>query len=125
MRLKRACDIVGILLALIIFAIPMAIVALTVRATSQGPAPYWSQRLSRGKRVLSMPKFRTRRTDTPVTGGHLLGNAARHLTPIGGFLTPEKVALNAEYFKRQSFLFDLRILSLTAIKVVGAAGVKH
>jgi len=38
---------------------------------------------------------------------------------------PDKVALDVEYLKRQSFVFDLRILCLTAIKVLGAAGVQH
>lgn len=188
MLLKRACDIAGVFLALVIFSIPMAFVALAVRATSKGPALYWSERVGRGNRVFSMPKFRTMRIDTPVVATHLLGDAARHLTPIGSFLRktsldelpqlwcilkgdmsfvgprpalynqddliaartaknvhlllpgltgwaqvngrdelaiPEKVALDAEYLKRRSFLFDLRILGLTAIKVVGATGVQH
>lgn len=38
---------------------------------------------------------------------------------------PHKVALDAEYLKRQSFLFDLRILVMTALKVVGGSGVQH
>ena len=38
---------------------------------------------------------------------------------------PEKVALDAEYLRRQGFIFDLRILFMTAIKVARAAGVKH
>ncbi|MFN7092071.1 MAG: sugar transferase [Allorhizobium sp.] len=38
---------------------------------------------------------------------------------------PEKVKLDAEYLRRQSFWFDLRILGITALKVVGAADVKH
>ena len=38
---------------------------------------------------------------------------------------PQKVALDVEYLKRQSFLFDLRILFLTALKVVGQSGVSH
>lgn len=188
MLLKRACDVAGVLLALVVFALPMAIVALAVRATSQGPALYWSQRVGRNNRLFSMPKFRTMRIDTPVVATHLLGDAARHLTPIGSFLRktsldelpqlwcilkgdmsfvgprpalfnqddliaartaknvhsllpgltgwaqvngrdelaiPEKVAFDVEYLQRQSFLFDLRILGLTAIKVVGAAGVQH
>ncbi|PYB77908.1 UDP-phosphate galactose phosphotransferase [Rhizobium wuzhouense] len=186
--MKRTCDIVGVLLALIIFAVPMAIVALAVRATSQGPVLYWSQRVGRGNGMFSMPKFRTMRTDTPVVATHLLGDAARHLTPIGSFLRKtsldelpqlwcilkgdmsfvgprpalfnqddliaartarnvhsllpgltgwaqvngrdeltiqDKVTFDAEYLERRSFLFDLRILSLTAIRVVGAAGVQH
>jgi len=188
MLLKRACDVAGVLLALVVFAVPMAIVALAVRATSKGPALYWSQRVGRDNRLFSMPKFRTMLTDTPVVATHLLGDAKKHLTPIGSFLRktsldelpqlwcilkgdmsfvgprpalfnqddlitartarnvhsllpgltgwaqvngrdelaiPEKVALDAEYLRRRSFLFDLRILGLTAIKVLGAAGVQH
>ena len=38
---------------------------------------------------------------------------------------PLKVAYDAEYLRRQSFVFDLRILILTALKVAGARGVSH
>ena len=36
-----------------------------------------------------------------------------------------KVALDAEYSKRQSILFDLRIMALTVVKVLQADSVKH
>ncbi len=38
---------------------------------------------------------------------------------------PEKVRLDAEYLQRRSFMFDLRIILLTALKVVGRDGVTH
>ena len=38
---------------------------------------------------------------------------------------PEKVKLDAEYLRRRSFLFDLRILWMTAINVIGSKGVSH
>ncbi len=38
---------------------------------------------------------------------------------------PEKVALDAEYLRRQSLWFDLRILWLTAVKVLRRDGVSH
>lgn len=38
---------------------------------------------------------------------------------------PLKVAYDAEYLRRQSFVFDLRILVMTALKVAGAKGVSH
>lgn len=38
---------------------------------------------------------------------------------------PDKVAFDAEYLRRQNLLFDLRILAMTAIKVVGGSGVRH
>ncbi len=38
---------------------------------------------------------------------------------------PQKVALDAEYLKRQSFWFDIKILWLTFLKVVQRDGVSH
>ena len=38
---------------------------------------------------------------------------------------PEKVALDMEYMERQSFWFDLRILWLTFLKVIGQDGITH
>lgn len=38
---------------------------------------------------------------------------------------PDKVALDVEYLRRHSFLFDLRILWLTVVKVIRRDGVSH
>ena len=38
---------------------------------------------------------------------------------------PEKVTLDVEYLRRRSFLFDLRILWLTVVKVLRRDGVSH
>ena len=38
---------------------------------------------------------------------------------------PDKVALDVEYMNRQSFLFDLKILWLTLLKVVKQDGISH
>lgn len=38
---------------------------------------------------------------------------------------PQKVQLDAEYLQRQSFLFDLKILWMTALKVLARDGVSH
>lgn len=38
---------------------------------------------------------------------------------------PEKVALDAEYLKRQGFWFDIKILWLTFLRVVRSDGVSH
>ena len=40
-------------------------------------------------------------------------------------LIPKKVDLDVEYLKRCSFLFDIRILWLTFIKVIRRSGVSH
>jgi O-antigen biosynthesis protein WbqP len=38
---------------------------------------------------------------------------------------PEKVALDAEYLRQRSFWFDMRIIWLTLVKVLGREGVTH
>lgn len=38
---------------------------------------------------------------------------------------PEKVRFDAEYASRQSFVFDLRIIIMTIVKVFGRSGVSH
>ncbi len=38
---------------------------------------------------------------------------------------PQKVAIEVEYLQQQSFLFDLKILCMTFLKVVQCAGVTH
>ena len=37
----------------------------------------------------------------------------------------QKVQLDAEYLQRRSFLFDLKIIWMTALKVIGSDGVSH
>ena len=38
---------------------------------------------------------------------------------------PEKVDLDVEYMERQSFLFDMKILLMTVLKVIRRDGVSH
>lgn len=72
--------------ALVVLAVPMAAVAIAVRATSKGPALYWSDRVGRNSVVFRMPKFRSMRIETPAVATHLLTDTTAWLTPIGGFL---------------------------------------
>lgn len=84
--MKRAFDFVMALGALIVFALPMLAVAIAVRATSKGPAIYWSDRVGRDNKLFRMPKFRSMRIETPAVATHLLSDTTAWLTPIGGFL---------------------------------------
>ena len=61
-------------------------IGLCVRATSPGPAIYWSDRVGQRNRIFKMPKFRTMRIDTPAVATHLLADPDKVLTPIGSFL---------------------------------------
>lgn len=186
--MKRLFDIVVVVFAGLVLALPVALVALAVRLTSPGPVLYWSDRVGRHNQIFRMPKFRSMRTDTPAVATHLLDNPAQWLTPIGSFLRkssldelpqlwsilvgdmslvgprpalfnqddlialrteagvhelppgltgwaqvngrdeipiPQKVALDAEYLRRRSLAFDIRILWMTAVKVLRSDGVTH
>ncbi len=186
--MKRLFDLIAVLFAVFLLALPILIVTLAVRLTSPGPALYWSNRVGRHNRIFKMPKFRSMRINTPAVATHLLQNPDHWLTPIGSFLRkssldelpqlwsilkgdmsfvgprpalfnqddlialrtelgvhelvpgltgwaqvngrdelpiPQKVHLDAEYMQRQSLLFDLKILWMTALKVRAGAGVSH
>jgi O-antigen biosynthesis protein WbqP len=84
--MKRLMDLLGGIMAVLLLAVPISIVAILVRLTSQGSVLYWSDRVGRNNVVFKMPKFRTMRMDTPAVATHLLPDPKSFLTPIGGFL---------------------------------------
>ena len=84
--MKRLFDTTFSLLTLIVFSLPMLLVAALVKMTSAGPVLYWSNRVGRDNIIFKMPKFRTMRIDTPAVATHLLDNPDQWLTPVGGFL---------------------------------------
>lgn len=85
-NMKRIFDVFMSLLALIFLGIPLLIVAVAVKLTSNGPVLYWSDRIGRNNNIFKMPKFRTMLIDTPAVATHLLANPDQYLTPIGKFL---------------------------------------
>ena len=84
--MKRVFDLALALFVFAALAFPMAIVALLVRLTSEGPALYWSKRIGQNNKIFLMPKFRSMRINTPQVATHLLANPKAHLTPIGDFI---------------------------------------
>lgn len=72
--MKRIFDCIVSLFLLGIWVFPMLIIALLVKATSQGPVLYWSDRVGKGNTIFKMPKFRTMKINTPALATHLLTN---------------------------------------------------
>jgi O-antigen biosynthesis protein WbqP len=83
---KRLFDLSLALAVAALLTLPFALVWLAVRATSPGPALYWSDRVGKNNRIFRMPKFRSMQVGTPAVATHLLADARTHLTPIGSFL---------------------------------------
>lgn len=84
--MKRVLDVLLASLATLVFILPFLFLAILVKLTSPGPILYWSNRVGRGNKIFSMPKFRTMLVDTPVVATHLLHDPDKYLSPIGGFL---------------------------------------
>jgi O-antigen biosynthesis protein WbqP len=83
---KRFVDVSLASVSLAALALPMAAVAIVIRATSPGPALHWSRRVGKDNCEFRMPKFRTMRTDTPQLPTHLMTQARSYLTPVGRLL---------------------------------------
>jgi O-antigen biosynthesis protein WbqP len=186
--MKRVFDLMLTFVVILILMLPLTLVWLAVRLTSNGPALYWSDRVGRDNVIFRMPKFRSMRVGTPAVATHLLNDPKVFLTPIGSFLRkssldelpqlwsilrgdmsfvgprpalfnqddlialrtefgvdqllpgltgwaqvngrdelpiPKKVALDVEYMQRQSLWFDIKIIWMTALKVLKRDGVSH
>jgi len=84
--MKRVFDFLLACLSILLLAIPICIVFILVRLTSDGPALYWSDRVGKGNKIFKMPKFRTMIIGTPAVATHLLSDPSVYLTPVGPFL---------------------------------------
>jgi O-antigen biosynthesis protein WbqP len=84
--MKRLFDVILSIVLIIFLLVPMVIVALAVRLSSNGPILYWSNRIGERNVTFKMPKFRTMKTETPDIATHLMKDPQQFLSPIGGFL---------------------------------------
>lgn len=78
MRLKRAVDVVGAAIGLLVAAVPMAVIALVVRASMGSPVLFRQARPGQHGALFDLVKFRTMRAGD--------GDDAARLTPVGRWL---------------------------------------
>ncbi len=79
-------DIVGSVMALVIFALPMLIIAIVIRVESRGAAIFRQRRAGFRGKPFTMWKFRTMRTDVDPYGQSPHGADDPRLTRVGRFL---------------------------------------
>ena len=70
--MKRRFDLIAGSCAALLLLLPLVLVALAVRLTSQGPALYRSDWVGRNNKIFKMPKFRSMQIGTPAVANHLL-----------------------------------------------------
>ena len=84
--LKRIFDIIVSLTTLMILALPMVIIMIIIKLTSEGPVFYSQVRLKHNQQPFSILKFRTMYTDAEINGpGWTTKNDPRR-TPFGKIL---------------------------------------
>ena len=84
--MKRFFDFFSAIFLCLLLLIPITIVAICIRLTSEGPILYWSNRVGQNSVIFKMPKFRSMWVDTPAVATHLIEDYDKVLSPIGGFL---------------------------------------
>lgn len=85
--LKRALDCAIAAPALLVFAIPMGVIAIAVRLDSPGPAIFRQKRLGKDGRVFEMLKFRSMCLNAEHTGtGVYSEKGDKRVTRVGRFL---------------------------------------
>ncbi|EPC71707.1 capsular polysaccharide synthesis protein [Lacticaseibacillus paracasei subsp. paracasei Lpp126] len=83
--IKRLFDIIVSAVALVILAIPFAVVAILIKLDSKGPAFFRQQRMGKDGKPFLIYKFRTMRQYAPHnTATAELDNAKDKITRVGG-----------------------------------------
>ncbi len=87
MLIKRLFDIVVSLCAILVFALPMLIIALCVKLGSPGTVLYKQERLGLNGKPFQIVKFRTMVMDAEAHGARWSdGETDTRITPVGAFL---------------------------------------
>jgi lipopolysaccharide/colanic/teichoic acid biosynthesis glycosyltransferase len=83
---KRFFDVVVSTAVLIVFCLPMILIALCIRISSDGPAIFVQKRVGRRGRLFSMYKFRTMAVTARSTGAGLTYTGDARITSLGRWL---------------------------------------
>lgn len=82
---KRILDILISIISLIIFGIPMCVIAIMIKIDSKGPVLFKQERIGKNGKVFKMLKFRSMIVGAEVQGVYS-NNADKRVTKIGRFL---------------------------------------
>lgn len=81
--IKRSFDVVSCGCALIVLAVPMAVIAVKIKAESEGPVIYAQRRVGKDGRVFNIYKFRSMYTDAESRGAQWAQDEDPRVTPFG------------------------------------------
>ena len=84
--IKRAFDIVSCGCALVVLAIPMAVIALKIKSESPGPVVYAQERVGLNGKPFEVYKFRSMYVDAEKCGARWAAGDDPRVTPFGRFM---------------------------------------
>lgn len=84
--MKRLFDIFFSLLAIMVLAIPMAVIAIIIMATDGRPVVFRQERVGLGNKTFKIRKFRSMKVGTKNVATKHLANSDDCITPIGKVL---------------------------------------
>lgn len=97
--IKRIFDVIFSFFAILIFLIPMIIVAVIIKCESKGPVIFKQKRIGKNKKEFYIYKFRTMRSDTPSNvPTHLLQSSENYITKSGTFFRKTSIDELPQFF---------------------------
>lgn len=98
--LKRSMDIVGSLCAIIVFLIPMIIIAIAIKLDSKGPIFYRQERLGLNGKPFDVIKFRSMRQDAEAKGAQWSsGDDDPRITRVGRVIRKYRLDELPQFFQ--------------------------
>ena len=88
---KRAFDFCSCVAALILLAIPIAIIAIKIKLESPGPVFYSQRRVGKDGKEFNLYKFRSMYQDAEVAGARWAEEGDPRVTPFGKFLRNKRL----------------------------------
>lgn len=107
---KRAFDVVSCSCALVVLAIPMAAIAVAVKAESPGPVIYAQTRVGKGGKLFKIYKFRSMYTDAEAKGARWAAGDDPRITPLGKRLRMTRLDEIPQFWNAVKGDIPLRIL---------------
>ena len=88
---KRTFDVCSCGVALVLLAIPMAVIAFKIKRESPGPVIYAQRRVGLNGKVFNLYKFRSMYQDAEVAGARWAQDGDPRVTPFGKFLRNKRL----------------------------------
>jgi len=95
---KRSFDVVAAVLGLLLFGVPMLLVALWIRLDSPGPVFFRQVRVGRHGKLFRIHKFRTMTVDAEQRGPQLTVGADARVTRVGRVLRANRLDELPQFF---------------------------